>query len=296
MNYNDTFAHTITSVFGTRGKQWLNELPTIIDQCAQMWQLTDLKPVDALTYNYVLSGNMLNKPIVLKIRCDHQALEKEVAMLHAYANYGAVKVIAHNYDLGVVLLERIIPGNPLSSLFPHDDRIATAIAAQLVQRIHQAPVAATANLPTLEQLLPTFDKEPDGLKPWIDRARILRSRLLSSTTTPVLLHGDFHQDNILASADEQWIIIDPEGVIGNPIYDIAVYMRNPLDKLITTQHSTAIITNRLQDFATLLGYSMQDIYDWTYLQTLVSAYWSIHDGLDCKRYVTFLKLLDTIPH
>lgn len=294
MNSNDTFANTITSVFGTRGTQWLADLPTIIAQCAQIWHLTNLKPFEALTYNYVLSGTLHDKPIVLKLRCDQNALEKEVAMLQTFADYGGVNVIAHNHDLGAVLMERVIPGNPLSSLFPDDDRTATAIAAQLVRRLHQATVPVAVKLPTLDQFLPTFDKEPDALKPWIAQARTLRNRLLTSPSSPVLLHSDFHQDNILASADGQWVAIDPEGIIGNPIYDIAVYMRNPLAELIATQHSTAIIENRLHDFATLLGYSTQEIYDWTYLQTIVSAYWSIHDGLDVARYVTFLKLLDAI--
>lgn len=294
MNSNDTFARTITSVFGTRGTQWLADLPTIIAQCAQIWHLTNLKPFEALTYNYVLSGTMQGKPIVLKLRCDQQALEKEVAMLQTFANYGGVNVIAHNHDLGAVLMERVIPGDPLSLLFPDDDTTATTIAAQLVRTLHQAPINATGDVPTLDQLLPTFDKEPDALKPWIAQARTLRNRLLAAPTTLVLLHGDFHQDNILASADEQWVAIDPEGIIGNPLYDIAVYMRNPLDKLIATEQSTTIIENRIHDFAEFFGYNTQEIYDWTYLQTIVSAYWSIHDGLDVARYVTFLKLLDTI--
>jgi len=43
-----------------------------------------------------------------------------------------------------------------------------------------------------------------------------------------------------------------------------------------------------------LGYTPQCIYNWTYLQTVSSAYWSIEDKLDITRHIAFLTLLERI--
>src|SRR5689334_12508695 len=117
--YSDTFAHTITSMYGTKGAQWLAQLPQLVGKCAVEWQLTDLKPYPHLTYNYVLSGIMQNIPIVLKLRCDHAAMLKEAAALKAFVNHGGIKLLAYNSH--ALLLERVLPGEPLTALFPHND-------------------------------------------------------------------------------------------------------------------------------------------------------------------------------
>lgn len=51
----------------------------------------------------------------------------------------------------------------------------------------------------------------------------------------MLLHGDFHHDNILLGNDGEYIIIDPKGVIGDPVFDIARFILNEFDDEITTE-------------------------------------------------------------
>jgi len=289
--YSDTFAHTITSIYGTKGTQWLAQLPKIIEQCAEEWGLTELKPYAHLTYNYVLSGMIQRTPIVLKLRCDHEALVKECTALNAFQGYGCVKVLASKRETGALLLERMIPGELLTTLFSHDDARATRIAADCIRMLHKAPISTTFTFLSLEHTLPRFTDEPRALAPFLAHARALRKQLLATQEQSVLLHGDFHQGNIISSGTDTWAVIDPEGLVGDPIYDLAVYIRNPLTELIEASNAKAIITQRIHDFAQLLGYDAQRIYDWTYLQAVSSAYWSIEDGLDALRHVTFLKML-----
>jgi streptomycin 6-kinase len=287
--YSDTFTHTITSTYGTKGSQWLAQLPEIIEQCATEWKLTELKPYQHLTYNYVLSGMMQGTPIALKLRCDHAALLKEAAALKAFEQFRGVKLLAHNDS--ALLLERALPGEPLATSFPHNDAQATQIAADCLRSLHQAPIPTTYAFPSLDQLLPQFTEEPRVLAPFIAHARALRNKLLASQAKTVFLHGDFHSGNILSSETDDNIVIDPEGIIGDPLYDLAVYIRNPLTELIAEPQAQTIIKSRINDFAQLLGVEPQRIYDWTYLQAVTSAYWSIEDGLDASRHVAFLKLL-----
>lgn len=289
--YNDTFNNTISSTYSIKGTQWLASLPTIIEQCALQWNLSALKPYPVLTYNYVMSGTMHDKPIVLKLRCDQTELQQEIAAVEALNGYGCVRVLAYDLNLGAMILERAVPGEPLTTLFPHDDTKATRIAANCIQSLHKAPFPESSLFQTLEQTLPHFTKTATALDPFIIRAQELKKQLLATQQENVLLHGDFHGGNILSSDHNQWVVIDPEGIIGDPVYDLAVYIRNPLTELIACPDALTIISNRMHDFATLLGYTPQQMYDWTYLQTVSSAYWSIEDKLDITRHIAFLTLL-----
>ncbi len=50
------FKQNIISIYGNEGKQWLKALPEIIAKIAKECNLANLKPVNNLSYNYVLSG------------------------------------------------------------------------------------------------------------------------------------------------------------------------------------------------------------------------------------------------
>ncbi len=143
-------------------------------------------------------------------------------------------------------------------------------------------------------MLPNLHKNFSELSPFLSYARILRKKLLSNKNNQVLLHGDFHHGNIVSASDSQWVEIDPEGIMGDSLYDIALFIRNPLKELVNTVQAQTIIAKRIQDFAQLLGYSEQSIYEWTYLQAVVSACWSLEDGLDADNHIKFLVLLEQL--
>lgn len=292
--YSDMFAHTITSTYGAKGAQWLEQLPILIERSAQQWQLTQLQPYSDLTYNYVLFGMMHGKQIVLKLRCDHEALRNEVMALIAFAQYGCVKVLAHDIAIGALVLERVVPGDLLVSLFPENDARATRLAGDLVGALHRAPAPSGHMFPQLKNVLPDLRHDSYALAKCIIRARTLRRQLLSSTHHEVLLHGDFHHGNILLDSNQQWVVIDPEGIIGDPLYDIAVYIRNPMQLLVNAPYADQIIKSRIDYFSRILDCSAQRIYDWTYLQAVSSAYWSVEDGLDVTNHRAFLAILDEI--
>src|SRR5690606_26100930 len=43
------------------------------------------------------------------------------------------------------------------------------------------------------------------------------------------LHGDLHHDNIIGDGHGGWLAIDPHGLIGDPVYDVANIFGNPID-------------------------------------------------------------------
>lgn len=45
----------------------------------------------------------------------------------------------------------------------------------------------------------------------------------------MLLHGDLHHDNILLAEDGTYKIIDPKGVVGDPVFDVSRFVLNEFD-------------------------------------------------------------------
>jgi streptomycin 6-kinase len=62
----------------------------------------------------------------------------------------------------------------------------------------------------------------------IDQAKALFADLIATQTSKMLLHGDFHNYNILSS-DNEWRAIDPKGIIGEPEFDLAPFLENEID-------------------------------------------------------------------
>ena len=62
--------HNILSIYGEKGKQWLDNLPNLITQLTETYGLSNLKPVNNLSYNYVLTGLQDSKAVILKLGLD----------------------------------------------------------------------------------------------------------------------------------------------------------------------------------------------------------------------------------
>lgn len=72
-----------------------------------------------------------------------------------------------------------------------------------------------------------IEKEWEIPKNHLQNARTLKEELLAKTfALPVLLHGDLHQENILSHGDD-WLVIDPKGVIGFPINEVWACVEKP---------------------------------------------------------------------
>ena len=78
-----------------------------------------------------------------------------------------------------------------------------------------------------------FRRVADGLPRWLDKAE---GELLAAgggalrwidVRHDVLVHGDFHHHNILASARGP-LAIDPKPMLGEPEYDILSFLWNPI--------------------------------------------------------------------
>ena len=283
----DHFKHIIKSQYGTQGLAWLELLPTLVQEKAKQYQLSDLVPCMDLTYNYVLTGNQNAVPIILKLGFDQVALRQEAEALKIFAGHGAVPLI--EADQGMLLIERALPGTSLKSTFPEKDTEACLIACTLMEKLHKAPLPSTHSFPHMKDWLQVLDCSWSVPQDHLEKARLLRNALGDSTAEDTFLHCDLHHDNILQKGDA-WVAIDPKGVIGEPVHEVFAYLRNPQemtkDKVMT----------RISIFAERLNFNKDHLIRWCFVQSIMSWIWDIEDNLPPgSRWITDI-LNEQIPH
>lgn len=272
-----TFEQNIINLYGEKGRQWLDHLPNHVAQLANTYGLSNLKPVDNLSYNYVLSGFQGAQPIILKLGLDIDGFKREATALMAFEGFGVVQIFSEN--TGLLLLECAVPGMSLKSYFPEKDDEAINITAKVIERLHKAPIPNTHAFPRVKDWLEALNSGLEIPVQTLQKAREIRDKLLKTADPDILLHGDLHHDNILQNSND-WVVIDPKGVIGEPAYEVAAFIRNPIPELLNHPDSPNIIHNRVTRFAELLELPSQRILDWCFVQAVLSWVWAIEDGCD----------------
>lgn len=262
-----SFENNIVSIYGKWGKAWLDSLPDEVQKLEAEWGLNALKPMDNLSYNYVLSGYQENMPIILKLNPDPISLSKEAHALEAFAGHGAVELLEQQKN--ALLLQRAVPGHPLKK---HPQAIE--IACSIIEKLHKAPIPQGHHFPSIEDWLSDLDNDWDLPTEYLNKARALRDHLMHARMPSVLLHGDLHQDNILSNGQE-WLVIDPKGVIGSPIHEVWACIENP--------------DYDIKYIAEYFHYPLDKVVQWYFVHLILAACWQVEDNLDPSR---FLKLAE----
>jgi streptomycin 6-kinase len=274
------------SLYGKEGKQWLDSLPEITAKIATKHNLSGLTPVNNMTFNYVASGYQNDNPIILKIGLNNKALAKEASCLKAFTKHAAAEVIAS--DNNMIIMQRAVPGRTLKDHFPDNDLDATNILCASIKELHKAPMPKSHNFYHLSKLFTALDQPLDIPDEILTKAKHLRDDLLNSTTKEVLLHGDLHHDNILKNGDS-WLVIDPKGLIGDPAFESAAYLCNPIPELLQENQPREIIENRINICSAKLGIDSRRISDWLYAKSVLCWAWSLEDNLDPGYWPQFLE-------
>lgn len=257
------FESNIISIYGVRGKDWLEQLPSIVENISKKHSLSKLIPINNLSYHYVMRGLQGEKPIILKLGLDILGLRREVNALKAFSGYGAAVILAEGE--GLILLEQAVPGTSLKSYFPEKNENLVHIACNVMKQLHSAPAPEENIFPHMRDWLKVFDKNWDMPKNYLQKARQLRDNLLQIPSKDVLLHGDLHYDNILQNSNS-WIIIDPKGVIGHPINELWAF-------IMDMEQDTRFVAN-------YFGFNLQEVRDWYFVHLILAVCWNLEDNID----------------
>ena len=190
----------------------------------------------------------------------------------------------------MIIMQRAVPGSTLKDHFPDNDNETTKILCSAIKVLHKDDVPENHNFYFLSDLFKTLDQKLDIPDDILSKAKHLRDKLLSTTTKEVLLHGDLHHDNILKNGDS-WLIIDPKGFIGDPAFEPAAYLCNPIPELLQENQPREIIENRINICSSELGIDSRRIADWLYAKSVLCWAWILEDNLDAGYMHNFLQTI-----
>jgi streptomycin 6-kinase len=289
----------VVGTSGQKGEQWLQQLPSIITEHEKKWLLHITQPEHKLNYNYVAPAYR-NDGIeaIIKIGIPNPELRSEIETLTIYNGKKMVQLLKADPGAGVLLLERIRPGTPLTEVQQEDDKKATTIMAELIRDM-SALVPKENNFPTLTQWFETFqrirnEKIPSEFIPLIEKAEEIVSELEKSKSAEKLLHGDLHFENVLLDEKKGWIAIDPKGVIGDPVYETARLLHNPNSMLVKAKNPQEIVEKRIEILSSILKWDKERIAKWGYVDCVLASCWSIEDNQDYSEAVESIKIFQKI--
>ena len=111
----------------------------------------------------------------------------------------------------------------------------------------------------------------------VEKAERLFAELLAYEGEPTLLHGDLHHQNVLAARREPWLVIDPKGVVGEPAYDAAALLHDPVE-LLDAPRPGKVLKRRLYLHSEELGLDRERVRDYGIAQAVLATYWGLEDG------------------
>ena len=217
------FVQTIRQTFGEDGRTWLQNLPALLAKVCSDYGLVTGDPFD-LSYNYVAAAQQENgREVVLKLGVPNPALISEIAALRLYNGRGAVQLIEADVARGLILLERVRPGDTMHRLSIKDDGAATEQVAQVMAQLWR-PLPDTHTFPSIIEWGDGFNRlrqrfaGTSGPLPavWVERAEKMYVQAAAGSASYRLLHGDLHHGNVISATKQPWLAIDPKGVAGPP--------------------------------------------------------------------------------
>ncbi len=285
-NLPEAFVSRVSGAYGEKGIAWLQNLPKLLQTAENRWQLTDLHQFPNLAYNYVATArDATGKSVVFKAGVPGGEFLTEPAALRHFDGCGMVRLLKSDDELGLMLLEHLLPGANLAENI--DEETATNAFIHVLNRLKKSPSTETV-FPSVSDWAGGFkrlrDKFGTGANAMpartLDRAEDLMTELISSSGPAYLLHGDLHHWNILSAQREPWLAIDPKGVLGELEYEVGAWLRNPFPQLLQSVHPERLISNRVDMLAERLRFDRERLLGWGYCQSVLAGVWSYVEGLD----------------
>ena len=302
MNLPQDFIITIQNTYGEKGCKFLNSLPGIIDEASCLWNLTQLKTVPNLSYNYVafahhpVPNSRQLEEVVLKIGVTDRELMSEMTALRHFNGRGSVRLLEADQRKGTFLLEHLRPGEMLATL--EDDELATNTAAGVMLKLWQPAPIDDALIQLVDwfkgfvRLRTRFGGSTGPLdKNLVETAEGAVKEFFAEDFAPMLIHGDLHHFNILTS-ERGWLAIDPKGVIGPAAYEVGPLLLNPWSEINNPADWLRVTERRISILAERLGFERERIRKWGLAHAVLSAWWSLEDNaaweyaMDCARLLS----------
>lgn len=263
---------------GTEGQRWLDGLGCLVRELEQEWGVAVGPVLGGGSESYVAAAVTAGgAEVVVKLEMPpYGSFEGEVKTLLSAEGRGYARLLAHDERRHATLQER---------LGPSLREVGPPVAAQI--KILCATLRSAWEVPA-----------PSGLQTGAEKARWL-SGFIAATwekldrpcsrsvveraiafadkrektfdpKTAVLVHGDAHSDNALqdpggASGGPRFKLVDPDGLLAEPAYDLAIPMRDWSGELLAGD-TARLARERCARLARLTGVDPGAIWEWGFVE------------------------------
>lgn len=289
-NFNQNEIDNITNRFG---KHFYEKVLRDIEVYADKWALTSFQLIPSYSANIVLKCYSEHfGSVVLKIgNPSFREILTEFNTLCQYNGRRFCKVFDADIENGVILEECVQPGIPLRDESSLDKRLS--VFCSLYKDLHIKPDQAEI-YPTYTEWvgrITEYMSKREDCKPlylYMKKAKDICLSVSASYSQKLLLHGDFHHDNILLGPDGAYIIIDPKGVIGDPVFDVPRFILNEFGDEITAE-----LYKKINDIINVLEKNLNIPNDilkqCLYVETAMGVCWSVEDGSPLEEHPNLIK-------
>ena len=215
---------------------------------------------------------------MLKVGFPDEESEHEHIALRRWGGMGAVRLLAADPHHRAMLLERL----GARDLAAVDEDEACRTVAGLYGVIHLPALPQLRSLSSYLQRwnadlaqLPRSAPIPHRL---VEQAVTLGRELAADPGDQRVLHADLHYSNVLVRQGDQWAVIDPKPVNGDPHYEIAPMLWNRWDEIAGDVREG--VRRRFWTLVDAGGFDEERARAWVIVRMVHNAMWAVQDNDD----------------
>lgn len=296
----DIQAERFIKKFGTES---YNERIRIVEKYIKQWELTEIEFQSELSNNNLIfyAVSKRHGKVILKIRIDN-GYDNEILALKSFQGKNFCKLYEYSFEDEAYIMERIMPAHTLYESAPRHERIQ--IAAEIFKELHKNDLP-DGTFPTYSEW---FEEGKEGTKnredckdmyPYLDSAERMLADICQKYSRILLLHGDLHHENILQNEHGGYTVIDPKGVIGDPVLDLSRFILDEFRDNLTSEPKEEII-DFVQKLGDGVGIPSEILLRCLFIETVI---WLFREELangesleECRQLIANMKIAYELTH
>ena len=275
---------------GSEGRRWLDRLGRLIGELERDWGVTVGPTLSGGSESYVAAASTdSGEDAVIKLEMPpYASFASEVRTLVAADGRGYVRLLDHDEERNAMLQERLGPslrgfGLPIPAQIE--------ILCATLQRTWEVPVPP--GLPSgadkarwlSEFIAATWEEVNRPCSRRVIEQALAFAEIREEAFDPgraVLVHGDAHSANALQDprhAQARFKFVDPDGLVAEPAYDLAIPMREWSRELLDGD-TVRLGRERCAHLSRLTGVEPRGIWEWGFVERVSTGLLAIQVGAD----------------
>ena len=279
------------------GAESYKERISIVEKYRKQWELSEIEFKSEFSTNSLIFYAVSKQygKVILKILLPNN-FDKEIPTLKLFQGENFCKLYEYSFEDRVYIMERIVPADTLYESAPRNERIK--IAGEIYKGLHKTDLP-DSTFPTYTEW---FEAGKEGTKnredcedlyQYLDSAERMLTDICKKYSRNLLLHGDLHHENILKNEKGGYTVIDPKGVIGDPVFDLSRFILDEFRDDLTSEPKDVII-DFVQKLGDSVGIPCEILLKCLYIETVI---WLFREELaegesleECEQLITNMKV------